>query len=581
MISMTEVLLQHIEDTKKTSRSNQEPQERVSAVPPTSSRPSIIMNGMRRATTVRMKEELPNDLFGRKYFCRDVSDREMTMLSRFGEKLPDDKNFITKALDLNEGTKTHDEVWNDHRRTQVKSKLGSFIAMERHIKQEHVDQKLHKQRNLAEHLINYSVTCTNEKNLLDAGSVGTFFSVADTLDVQCASMGMIALSNITSLGYVRDIMHDMNCLHKFTNITQHIDGYTTMHAASLMFFYLSCSNELEDRLFNVASNFVNAAGGSSNKEVRDLSLYTLHNLLPCLERLKVTEMLCRQVITHVNSHIEGNGSSIIDSRDDKFANDMTSIFLPIVRANATFNNTHNTMINNDIMEVVVHAAMYAVKFENVEIANLASEILISLVATQNSPAVHTLCNDVDFQTAIENLSAVNDKIVMRRVVRTITIVSGIAELSRYAAESEIVGIVSNIIGKWDQFDEDVAEDLAKYLSNICYPSTTEAMRDLVEENKLQVAIMRLMDKVKVYPSAIKHLCTALQNLLLHADNCSDLCGTVLPTLMDCMERNHDLSAARAVFNISCVATCVAPLMESRVQEYTYPYAVIVYQEYRH
>ena len=99
---------------------------------------------------------------------------------------------------------------------------------------------------------------------------------------------------------------------------------------------------------------------------------------------------------------------------------MTSIVLPIVRANATFNNTHNTMINNDIMEVVVHATMYAVKFENVEIANLASEILISLVATQNSPAVHT-CNDVDFQTAIENLSAVNDKIVMRRVVRTITI----------------------------------------------------------------------------------------------------------------------------------------------------------------
>ena len=34
--------------------------------------------------------------------------------------------------------------------------------------------------------------------------------------------------------------------------------------------------------------------------------------------------------------------------------------------------------------------------------------------------------------------------------------------------------------------------------------------------------------------------------------------------MECMDTNHDLSAARAVFNISCVATCIAPLMESRV-----------------
>ncbi len=564
MITMTDVLLQHIEDTKKTSRSGQEQQERVSAVPPTTARPSLGKTGTRRTTVMRVKEELPEDLFGRKYFCRDVSEREMTMLSRFGETLPEDKNYMTKALDLNEGSKTHDEVWNDHRRIQVKSKLGSFIAMESGIRQEHVDQKLYKQRNLAEHLINYSVTCTSEESPLEAGSVGTFFSVADSLDMQCASMGMIALSNISSLAYVRDMMKEMNCLHKFTNISKYIGGATAMYAASVLFFYLSCSNELEDRLFSVSSNFLNTAGESGAKQVRDLSIHTLQNLLPCLERLKVSEMLCRLLNNHLNAYVETKRGPEADMPDMEFAEDMISTFLPSIRANVSFNNTHNTIINNDVMDVVLAGAMYAQKFGNVEMAKLVAEILICLVATQNSPAVHTMCADASFNMTLEHLSDVRDEFVLKYVVRTIAIVSGISELVNYAADSEVVAIISNIILKWDEFDNDLAEDLAKYLSNICYPSTKEAMRSLVNEDDLQVAIMQLMHKIKVFPSATKHLCTALQNLLIHPDNSRDLCGTVLPTLMECMDKNHDLAAARAVFNISCVATCVAPLMESRV-----------------
>ena len=96
-------------------------------------------------------------------------------------------------------------------------------------------EKLNKQRNLAQHLLNYSIQCSEENPSLNIGSIGTFFSVGETEDKRTASLAMIALSNICSLKYVRDMMAEMNCMHKFSGIVALLHGASSNHAASLLF----------------------------------------------------------------------------------------------------------------------------------------------------------------------------------------------------------------------------------------------------------------------------------------------------------------------------------------------------------
>lgn len=564
---MVEVLHQHIEDTNKVSRSGAELTPEKIAAPPSGAKPSSLTMFNRQTTRFREDTDtkvgqLPQ-LYGEKHFGRDLTEKELEIQSKF-DHFPDDPHYLEKDLHI-EGVTSHDVVWDERRRSQVKSKMNMMLAMHHGIKPEHVLEKLNKQRNLAEHLLNYSMQCSEEQPTLNIGSIGTFFSVGETEDKCTASLTMIALSNITSLKYVRDMMAEMNCMHKFSGIVALLHGPTSNYAASLLFYYLSLCQELEDRVFQVGNSLIaNHASNSEDKHLRNVSLFTLMNLLPCLERLRVSEILCRTMTTYLQEHRE---CLLRDEPDEDFADDMVSIFLPIVRGNVSFSNTHATLISHDMQDMVSAAAAYAIKFNHVEMARICSEIFLALFVTRDSPPVQQLVTEAAFTDIIANLLEFKDAYVLRYTIRAVTLLSGIPTLVTFVSEADVLGMVTTVVDTWTSLESEVVSDLAKFLSNICHAAGDKvAMRSLVTEDKLHVAIMQLMDSNFSGDNmpAKRDLCKALQNLLTVSDNCKELTSQVLDTLLTITETATDIAAATSIFNISCETECIADLMKSQV-----------------
>jgi hypothetical protein len=561
---MVDVLHQHIDDTNKVSRSDKVELSPEKAVPPSGAKPSSTLNKSltRKLTTnntnTAAKTNALGDICGKEYFNREVTERELELHSRF-DHFPEDTHHIDKALQI-EAELPPDHVWDERRRTQVKAKVDSMVQIKHGVKQEHIDEKVSKQRNLAEHLLNFSVTCTTDsKSPLNAGSIGTFFSVGDTEDKKTASLAMIAMSNIFSMRYTRELLVEMNCLHKFSNMIPLVVTSTGDRASSLMFYYLSLERELEDRVFQVGSNLISNHGMSADKDVRNISLYTLKNLLPCLERLRVSEILCRLL----NSYLQSRGDNLT-TRDDDFANDLVHIFLPIVLTNVGFSNTHATLINHDAQDFVSAAANYAKKFNNVEIARLCGEIFLGLLHTKDSPAVIQLCSEAAFTDIIANLLEVKDKVVLRYIMRGVVIVSGIDNLMEHVSEPDVIQMVKTVIEKWPSFDDDVACDIAKYLSNVCHTSDEVSTRSLVKDDALHLSIKALIMKPSTNDTAKKDLCKALQNLLTVSDNSKELCDIILDTVLTIIDSTGDIAAATSVFNLSCVPSCMPSLIASKV-----------------
>ena len=121
--------------------------------------------------------------------------------------------------------------------------------------------KIVKHRNLATHLMNYSASPDVNLQAFTMKDVQTFVNVSDTDDAKTVSNCMIAISNIASSDHVRNVLFEINALHKMTNMLQHIRGKSALRAAGLLFYYFSCDNDSEDRVYNSCSTFLQANGG--------------------------------------------------------------------------------------------------------------------------------------------------------------------------------------------------------------------------------------------------------------------------------------------------------------------------------
>jgi hypothetical protein len=101
----------------------------------------------------------------------------------------------------------------------------------------------------------------------------------------------MAISNITSSAHVRQIFVEMNSMHKLVGMLQHVQSPKVLWAAAVMFYYLSCEREIEDRVFNGAFSLIQAYVTQSNFECRILALFILNNCLPCIERHQISEII--------------------------------------------------------------------------------------------------------------------------------------------------------------------------------------------------------------------------------------------------------------------------------------------------
>jgi hypothetical protein len=212
--------------------------------------------------------------------------------------------------------------------------------------------KMVKHRNLATHLMNYSANPELVMANITLKTIQTFVNVSDTDDNQAVSNCMIAISNVASSEHVRGLLLEVNALHKFTNMLQNIRGKAALRAAGLLFYYFSCDKESEDRVYNSCSSFLQANGASKDPETRLLSLYTLNNLMPCIDRARVADITMRIIHTQFEASLTSGDKSLL------------LLFLLIMQNMTCFSNVHHTLLGLNIMELIAHVASHCVADKN-------------------------------------------------------------------------------------------------------------------------------------------------------------------------------------------------------------------------
>jgi hypothetical protein len=226
-----------------------------------------------------------------------------------------------------------------------KSKVGGVAGIKN-------KAKIVKHRNLSTHLMNYSANPDLNKGTMSLKSIQTFINVADSDDPVTVSNCMIALSNVASSDHVRTLLFEVNALHKFTNMLHNIRGKAALRAAGLLFYYFSCDKETEDRVYNSCSSFLQANGASKEQETRLLSLYTLNNLLPCIDRARVADITMRIIHANFENSIAGGDRAQL------------ALFLLIMQNMCCFSNVHSTLLGLNVLELIAQAASFAIAERN-------------------------------------------------------------------------------------------------------------------------------------------------------------------------------------------------------------------------
>lgn len=557
LTSMVHVLLQHIEDTGKTliknGASSHENRSSLYPNPPATSKPS-------RSAKFSDKKGLDN-VYGLQYFNREVPPSELAIHSRF-VNFPEKTNFMEKALDIEESVGGDvGKQWTDSRKSRIKAELATYSRLNHNISKESHEAKLLKHRNLAEHLLNYSLNCQDELYQIKQSSLNTFLSVSESEDLATASYGLIAISNICCRENVRNMMVDMNVFHKLANIIPHINGPTATYASALLYYYFSCDHETEDRVFNMCAQQFGHNGMSKNRSTQTVTLYTLANLLPSVERLRITEILSKLMNAYL--HEEEEGSNNGNRRNEEYRILMNEVYLPTLLSVCSFTNTHATLVNNDILDFMTTAAVVAKEEGFNDNALLISKIFLSLMSTTDGHLAHSITTDGNFYTLLQNLWEVKDVDVLRYTMRTVTILSSHKDLNDVMCDGDIIALVSKLVMSWETLPEDTEEDIAKYFFNISQPISKEYIRRLHVQDNIPLPILQLMTKCPDNRAAQQCLCRSLQNLLGHGDNAKDLCNTVLPTCLSMIELRSDVAAACTIHNLGCVPDCLVSILEAR------------------
>lgn len=212
--------------------------------------------------------------------------------------------------------------------------------------------KMQKLRNLALHLLNYSASVDLTKNPLNVKSVQTFINVAETDDIKVVSNCTIALSNISSNEQVRAMLLEINAMHKITGYLQYIKGASTQWAAALLFYYFSCDKESEDRIYNACSAFAQLNGLSKEMDTRMVALYTMNNLMPCIDRQRVVEIAMKIIM------------SMFDLDSITFDKNLILNALLCLQNMSCFSNTHTTLFSLNITGLLQYFANVAVHHKN-------------------------------------------------------------------------------------------------------------------------------------------------------------------------------------------------------------------------
>ena len=554
------------------------------------------------ASTSRTATIKPIDNYcGKKYFVREVTDTELTISSRFSEmvtldtaisdligkwRFDDINSGFTGTSETKEGggfmrkrgftINNHPRDSFSHAAAQVISILESSHAMQSGMS---LQERLLKHRKLAYHLAYFSVMSEEDKQLkVTLNTVKSYLTVCDTDDWIVASHCIIGICNLASRSTIRMKLIELNAIHKLSTLLPLIRLAAPIRAGLTLLYYLSCETEVEDRIFDCGFQLMATYCARNNSKTSGsaaapaltiellgevdkyqlISLNTLNNILPAIDRIRVTELIV-SITKDCVSNITTDRDGPIESEQLQ----ILEVLVGILKNCGLFTNVHNTLFLSDIIDMLASIAsfiMYKLDAEDDEhrivqensSVNVA-KLLNSLLQSQDN--CHQYLS-VDFISVITDLFslATDYPQLCKYLVRCISVMSCSVRLQENVTDDDIVTTVTNVILDMplEVMTSEIAYDTAVFMYNITCTRTQDLLRRLVEY-QVHFALIKLLNyamskkDLNITVIAVK----GLHNLLYDPENSVALAKDIIEPLIQVINLHHDLGAAQALYNLSC------------------------------
>lgn len=525
------------EDLPSSSSSAAAPQSSVMLVPapPTELRPSFALGPETGRPRAKVK-------FRRICGYPDINNpaTETSILAKSRHKgFPNDENVLSKMLiNMRTNDITAGQSGISHSATPAEAaararELVPARSMSMLIKNE-------KQRALALQLLEFSLKHT-AYSCITKQQVETFLCVCDTTDPAAIEYIGAALSNICSNGATRALLIELNALHKYSGLLPNLKTPAAIWSATLFFYYLTCENDLEDRIYNAGFGTLMSSSMSKDPALAVASLGALANLLPCSDRHRIAEQILRAAMNFGNVYFSTH------------AEELRSVLRVILKA-LCFINVHITLINLDVIDFI--AILVAQQDRNdVVVGRLLSEILSSLL---QSPEFYQDLVDADYIRIFLELLAFEDDQILQECVRAITVLSGDDVTLLAVRDGSVVEVLCGIVQSRHMAEATVI-DIAKYLANICSTPVPHQTIDL----GLFKALLTLLDKFPI-PEVRTYCLRALRGIYKTPAHCIRLCDASTPALIKAMQSEENPEAITCFQYLSSVQVCIPKLFAHNV-----------------
>jgi hypothetical protein len=391
--------------------------------------------------------------------------------------------------------------------------------------------KLVKQRALAIHLLQFTISSKFSASSMDRKSLETFLDVGESADPDILMNSALAISNLSSHPSLRPILLELNCVHRYSSFLPLLVTPHTSLGGGLFLYYMSCETEVEDRLCSAGFKTLQKNSLSDNFQLRIVTLQCLSNLMPCQERIRVAE----QVVSTLHQLYR-------DYLDETWNEEILQVLLRVT----SFPNCLRAMMEADVMDIISLAA--AEVRDNISCGRLIARILSHFLHQLDlgEDLIHA-----DFSRIFIDLLSLDDLVITELCMHAFAVMSSHELLISSVADSDIVHIVCGFIASTDtSLQIQIVEDIARYLCNICQPSSK-----VLEQRVHDGAAHALLDLFRLCPNndhIQRYAIIGLRDLLTNLNNCQTLASLLAPALLEMLKLNVEMSQKLDVNVVQCV-----------------------------
>ena len=403
-------------------------------------------------------------------------------------------------------------------------------------------QRVLKQRALSIHLLAYSCHGEAEGYEWSRKAVETFLDVGESSDSDTISNAAMAISNIAAIRKARTQLVELNAIHRYSSFLPYLTTPNAASGCARFFYYMSCELELEDRICSAGFKAFQKNSVSDDFQLRIVTLQCLSNLMPCSERVRISEL----VVTTLHHMYR-------DFLEQTWTRDVFQVLSNVT----SFPNVLRVMVDADVMDVISVAA--AEVRDDITSGRLLAQTLSHFLYQIDlaEELVHA-----DYARIFIDLLAMEDMAITEMCMRAFAVMSSHDGYVTSLCDSDIVHIVCSFVGSSESIDKSILVDIGTYLCNISQPQVKgleQRVADGAADALLHISHLGRGDSHLQYLSVL-----GIRDLLSSKKNCVDLFDRIVPYMLNILKTSRgslDVNVVQCVNNISCASECYDKLVQ--------------------